>query len=140
MGKQRANESKGSRRLPGCRPQQVSCKATKLTRDIQQTSVRRQVPLGHPVCRQNRTIPSWHLQRTRCGTSKNAQVTNTHHARVALSSIDLRTAIGIAVDPLYQTRRDQCSAAPALDQRSCVSFEFFCGKTPSCNSIFSNMK
>ena len=52
-------------RLPGCRPQQVSCRANSRTQNIQQTSVRQQLPLGHRVCRRNRTETSWHLQRTR---------------------------------------------------------------------------
>ena len=51
-------------RLPGGSSQQVSYKATTLTRNIQQTSVMQQLPLAHPVCRRNRTEASWYLQRT----------------------------------------------------------------------------
>ena len=60
--------------LPGGRSQQVRCGALVLTRNHQQTSVRQQVPSGHRVRRRNRTITSCHLQRTRWGARKNAQV------------------------------------------------------------------
>ena len=59
----------------GDAPSKFTYEATKLTRNNQQTSVMQQLPLAHPVCRRNRTIPSWHLQRTRWGASKNAQTT-----------------------------------------------------------------
>ena len=62
---QRGDETILRGRLGGGSTQQVSYKATTLTRNIQQTSAMQQLPLAHPVCRRNRTEASWHLQRTR---------------------------------------------------------------------------
>ena len=45
--------------LPECCPQQVLCGALLLTRNHHQTSVRQQLTLGHPVCRRDRTVPSY---------------------------------------------------------------------------------
>ena len=119
---QRGDETILRGRLGGGSTQQVSYKATKLTRNNQQTSVmctavtfsstRVQTESDYPEL-----ASAAHAMR-----GKQDQECANHHARIALLFTDPHAANGIAADPLNKRRRDRCSAAPAVDRKFRASF------------------